>query len=246
MKNVLIVGATSTIAVEVINLLGKDGCNFALLARNTDELNQIKVDLLVKNPQAKVINLSYDAEHDTMDRLDNILNQAFDFLGTIDLVLIAHGNLPNQELCQANYNEATQSLQINGLSVIELCHKLANRLNQGSTLAVISSVAGLRGRQSNYIYGTAKGMVNIYLQGLRNQLFAKGIHVLTIMPGFVDTKMTTHLPKGMLWASPKKVAKDIVHAINSKKNILYTPWFWRYIMVIVGAIPEFKFKTMKL
>ena len=114
------------------------------------------------------------------------------------------------------------------------------------TLAAISSVAGDRGRQSNYVYGTAKAAVNTYLQGLRNRLYSKGVHVLTIKPGFVDTPMTAHLRQGPLFASADRVARDIVKAIEKKKCIIYTPWFWRWIMLLIRLIPEPVFRRLKL
>jgi short-subunit dehydrogenase len=114
------------------------------------------------------------------------------------------------------------------------------------TLAAISSVAGDRGRQSNYVYGTAKAAVNAYLQGLRNRLYSKGVHVLTIKPGFVDTPMTAHLKQGPLFASVDQVARDIVKAIEKKKCIIYTPWFWRWIMLVIRLIPESLFRRLKL
>ncbi len=114
------------------------------------------------------------------------------------------------------------------------------------TLAVISSVAGDRGRQSNYIYGAAKGGLTVFLQGLRNRLAPKGIHVLTIKPGFVDTPMTKDFKKGFLWVKPEAVARSIVKAVNKKRDVVYAPWFWRYIMLIIRLIPERIFKKMTL
>ena len=114
-------------------------------------------------------------------------------------------------------------------------------------LAVISSVAGDRGRQSNYVYGAAKGMVSLFLQGLRNRLFASGVHVLTIKPGFVDTPMTAHIKKGgPLWASPEQVAKGIVWAIDRRRDVAYVPGFWRPIMAVIRALPESVFKRLHL
>ena len=113
-------------------------------------------------------------------------------------------------------------------------------------IAIISSVAGDRGRQSNYIYGACKAMVTTFAAGLRNRLQASNVHVITIKPGFVDTPMTAHIPKGALWAQPEEVAKDIMSAFEKDKNIVYTPWFWRYIMLIIQHVPEFIFKKLKL
>lgn len=248
MKNAIIIGANSTIANAVVNNLGSLGFNLYLLARDDIKLNEKRQDLLVKGPQAKVYIDPFDAISDTGVALEDKLNKAFSDLGKVDLVLVAHGNLPFQDKCELNFEDTLNALQVNALSVIEICHHVANKLQQqkSGTLAVISSLAGERGRQSNYVYGTAKGMLNIYLQGLRNRLYADGVNVLTILPGFVDTKMTTEFKKGLLWAKPEKVAKDIVKGFFKHKDIIYTPWFWRYIMLLIKLIPESRFKKMKL
>ena len=139
-------------------------------------------------------------------------------------------------------------MQTNALSVISLLTLLANHFEQQrhGCIAVISSVAGDRGRQSNYVYGTAKGALSIFLQGLRNRLHKSGVQVLTVKPGFVDTPMTASLPKGPLWATPEKVAEDIDKAIENKRNVLYTPSFWFLIMAIIKSVPESIFKRLSL
>ena len=248
MKSVIVFGANSTIAQSVVYQLAHDGFNLQLLARDTDQLNLLRQDLLVKYPNLKILIDQYDAESCVEEILSAKIEYSFEQLGVIDLVLIAHGNLPDQTDCVKSWSSTKKALQVNGLSVLEICHKMSLKLKEqkSGTIAVISSVAGLRGRQSNYIYGTAKGMINIYLQGLRNDMYAHGVHVLTILPGFVDTKMTAEFKKGALWAKPDKVAKDIVTAIYKKKDILYTPWFWRFIMSIILHIPESVFKKLKL
>lgn len=248
MQNVIIFGSNSTIARSVIDKLALEHSNFYFFAREKSQLELQINDLKVKYSDINVSADAYDALVDTGEILNGKIKQAFDQLGRVDLVFIAHGNLPNQSACEENWQDANSALKVNGLSIIEICHNVAKRLKeqQQGTIAVISSVAGERGRQSNYVYGTAKGMINIYLQGLRNSLYPHNVHVLTIMPGFVDTKMTTEFKKGLLWAKPEKVANDIVKAIHAKKNVIYTPWFWRIIMRIIKLIPENKFKKMKL
>ena len=141
-----------------------------------------------------------------------------------------------------------QEFQINLVSVVSLLTLLANYFEkQGKgCIAVISSVAGDRGRQSNYIYGAAKGGLTIFLQGLRNRLSKAGVCVLTIKPGFVITPMTENFKKGFLWAQPQQVAKAIVSAIRRRKNVIYVPWFWRWIMLVIRNIPENVFKRMSL
>jgi short-subunit dehydrogenase len=164
------------------------------------------------------------------------------------VVLIAHGTLTDQAKAQADAAYALQEVDTNGLSVISLMALAANQFEaqQRGSIAVISSVAGDRGRQSNYVYGSAKALVSAFASGLRQRMAKCGVQVLTIKPGFVDTPMTAHLPKGALWAQPDQVAKDICSAIDKKKHILYTPGFWRIIMLIIKHIPEFVFVKLKL
>ncbi len=247
MKNAIVFGATSGIAQSTIHQLAQNGYNLYLLARSPELMNDFAQDCHVRYPQIQVELASYDASKDTGEILTQKIDNAFEKLGKVDLIFIAHGTLPDQTVCAQSWEKAQEAIQINALSIIEICHKTALKLQQQKhgSIAVISSVAGLRGRQSNYIYGTTKGMLNIYLQGLRNSLYPDNIHVLTILPGFVDTKMTTSYKKGLLWAKPDVVAKDIMNAINKKQDILYTPWFWRYIMLILKSIPESLFKKLK-
>jgi len=143
---------------------------------------------------------------------------------------------------------AMMELQTNFTTVVSLLTLLANlfeRQGRGS-IAVISSVAGDRGRQSNYVYGAAKGALTIYLQGLRNRLAKANVHVLTIKPGFVDTPMTRDFKKGLLWVGPDVIARGIVKAIDKRKDVAYLPFFWRYIMFIIKIIPERIFKRLSL
>lgn len=117
---------------------------------------------------------------------------------------------------------------------------------QQEAIAVISSVAGDRGRQSNYVYGSAKALVSAFASGMRQRLSKQGVHVITIKPGFVSTPMTAHLKQGALWAQPEQVAKDITRAIDQGQRVVYTPGFWRWIMLIIKHIPEFVFVKLKL
>ena len=179
---------------------------------------------------------------------DEILRVADKALDGIDITLIAHGTLPEQKECESSIDKTLQEFQINLISVVSLLTFLGNYFEkQGKgCIAVISSVAGDRGRQSNYVYGTAKGGLTIFLQGLRNRLSKAGVCVLTIKPGFVITPMTQNFKKGFLWAQPQQVARAIVRAIRKRKNVVYVPWFWRWIMLIIRSIPENIFKRMSL
>lgn len=245
MKKVLIIGATSAIAQAVARNYAKQGSALYLLARNEAALNRMRDDLMIRGA-AEVMTAVLDA--DDFDHHAEKIETVMKTLGHIDIALIAHGVLGDQKIAEKEVKLTLANINTNALSVISLLTILANYFEsqKGGTLAVISSVAGDRGRQSNYIYGAAKGMISIFLQGLRHRLFFSHVQVLDIKPGFVDTPMISHLKKGFLWAQPEKVADDIVRAIKNKKEVLYTPFFWRYIMLIIRSIPECIFKRGKL
>src|SRR5690606_11893908 len=162
-------------------------------------------------------------------------------------VLIAHGTLPDQERIQDSVEDTLREIQTNALSYISLLTLLAKFFEQQhGCIAVISSVAGDRGRRSNYVYGTAKGAVSLFTSGLRVRLNKAGVSVVTIKPGFVDTPMTAHLKKNPLYAKPNKVGKRIYTAMLKGEDIVYVPWFWRYIMLVIGHIPARLFKRLPL
>lgn len=244
-KNILIIGATSAIAEAAARRFSAQGSSLYLLARNQERLESLANDLRVRGAS----NVGFSAfDANDYDQHKALIDAAVAALGGLDVVLVAHGSLSDQAVCEQDVGVLLKEFSTNCLSVLSLLTLLANTLEmQGhGTVAVISSVAGDRGRQSNYVYGTAKGALTIFLQGLRNRLAAKGVHVVTIKPGFVDTPMTAAFPKGALWAKPEKVAADIDHAIASKRDVVYSPWFWFFIMMIIRHIPEKIFKRLKL
>ncbi|MES2349238.1 MAG: SDR family oxidoreductase [Pseudomonadota bacterium] len=245
MQKILIIGATSAIAEAVARRLAQRGDALYLLARNGERLDALVRDLKIRGAAA-----SAGARFDANDAGSHaaVIEQAASALGGLDAVLIAHGTLPDQQACQADAALALREIGTNALSVIGLLTHLANRFEaqRHGTIAVIGSVAGDRGRQSNYVYGSAKGMLAIFLQGLRNRLHRAGVKVLTIKPGFVDTPLTAAFPKGPLWATPDQVAQAIVKAMDGGASVLYTPWFWWGIMAIIRAIPEAIFKKLSL
>ena len=245
MQKVLIIGATSAIAQEVAKLYANSGSQLYMIARNSDKLEQVAQDLSVRGATAVT---TYSCDLTDTTRHDEILRLADKALGGIDITLIAHGTLPEQKECESSINHTLQEFQINLISVVSLLTVLGNYFEkQGKgCIAVLSSVAGDRGRQSNYVYGAAKGGLTIFLQGLRNRLSKTGVCVLTIKPGFVITPMTVNFKKGLLWAQPKKIAEAIVTAIRKRKNVVYVPWFWFWIMLIIRNIPENIFKRMSL
>ena len=244
-RRILILGATSAIAAAVARELISPDARFFLVARNAAKLDAVRSDLLTRGAAAvtsQVMDLDDTSAHEAM------LNHAVQDLGSIDLALIAHGVLGDQTEAQTAFPAAAAILQTNLFSAVSLITWLANYFEQQhkGTLAVISSVAGDRGRKSNYVYGASKGALNIFLDGVRNRVDRSGVHVLTVRPGFVATPMTAHLPQGPLFASPAQVAKGIVKAIASRKDVVYVPWFWRPIMFIIRSVPEFIFKKLNL
>jgi hypothetical protein len=177
-----------------------------------------------------------------------MLDSAERFLGGLDTVLIAYGTLSDQKACEGSATLTVQELTNNGTSVAALLTHIATRLEQrrAGAIAVISSVAGDRGRQSNYVYGSAKALVTTFLSGLRQRLYKSNVAVITVKPGFVDTPMTAAFPKGPLWAKPQQVAAGIVRAIDRSSTVVYLPGFWRLIMLVIRAIPEGVFRRLSL
>jgi decaprenylphospho-beta-D-erythro-pentofuranosid-2-ulose 2-reductase len=236
-QRVLALGATSAIAEATLRLLAEQGASFFLVARNPDKLAAVRDDLLTRGAAAAtafVADLDDTAAHPAM------LTDAVTALGSIDLALLAHGVLGDQAEAERNYAAAEEILRTNFLSAVSLITWLANYFEREccGVLAVISSVAGDRGRKSNYIYGASKGALNIILDGIRHRLARTGVLVLTIKPGFVATPMTSHLPPSPLFAQPARVAQDIVKAIRKRRTVVYTPPFWALIMLMVRNTPD--------
>jgi short-subunit dehydrogenase len=238
MKRILIIGATSAIAGACARLWAAEGARFFLVARDAAKVEQMAADLGARGAaevHVYVLDLNHTAEHEAM------YDRCFHSLGGVDVALLAHGILSDQSLCQRDVAAALHEFVTNATSVVALLTNLGERLAYAGsgTIGVISSVAGDRGRASNYVYGAAKAAVTAFCEGLRARLYPRGVHVLTIKPGPVATPMTagTKLP-GLLVASPQLVARDVVGAFNARISTLYTPWFWRPIMSIVCALPE--------
>lgn len=247
LRNVLIIGATSTIAEHTARQLVAQGANVFCIGRDAEKLTAIIDDLQVRAPEATIGSKAMDLCDDKAHEL--LLEEAQAALGNLDGVLIAHGTLPDQKACETSVATTRQEIETNALSVISLLTLLGNDFEhqRSGVIAVISSVAGDRGRQSNYVYGSAKGMITIFLQGLRNRLYKNGTDVVTIKPGFVDTPMTDGLDKsGPLWAKPDTIATGIIKAMRKGRQEVYLPWFWWGIMQIIRHIPEFIFKRLSL
>ena len=245
-KRILVLGATSTIAQEACKIWAKQGCELFLVARNQEKLQAMLDDIKIR--YGAEVN-SYISDLSDTEQVPVVMQNIVQQMQTIDEVLIAYGTLPSQQSCEQSIQLTLGEINTNALSVIAYLTILANIFEQQKTgsLAVITSVAGDRGRASNYVYGCAKGMVSIFLSGLRSRLHAHGVSVVDIRPGFVSTQMTSHLTqKGLLWASPVKVAAGIVKAMNKQKSTVYLPGFWKIIMKIIKAIPVSFFNKIKI
>ena len=242
---VLIVGATSAIARAVARGFAARQAEFFLVGRQRERLEAVAADLRTRGA-GRIETLALDASD--LASHDRLVSSAQAALSGLDVALIAHGSLSDQPRCNVSAEATLDALRINGTSVVSLLARLAPvfESQRSGAIVAISSVAGDRGRQSNYAYGAAKAMVSAFMQGLRNRLASHGVQVLTVKPGFVDTPMTASVKKGLLWATPDRVGADIVRAIDRRKDVLYTPWFWRFVMMVLRAIPEPIFKRLKL
>ena len=194
-------------------------------------------DLRVRGA-ADVLAVTFDARDPAGFR--PALERAWQWLVRVDVILVAHGELMDQQKFAEDPARIRDFMQVNTVSVMEICELAYGRLRQqgSGSLAVIASVAGLRGRQSNYVYGASKAALIAYCSGLRQRSQASGIRVLTVLPGPVDTPMTITHAKSAIWATADRVADDIVAAVARGKHVLYTPWYWRPIMWVVTHLPE--------
>jgi len=244
-SRVLILGATSAIASATARLLARQGASFFLVARDKSKLEAVSADLLTRG--AKAVR-GYVVDLDSTGLHAQMLATAAEALGEIDLALLAHGVLGDQAAAEKSYPVAEAILHTNFLSPVSLITLLANYFEKrgAGCLAVISSVAGDRGRKSNYVYGASKGALSIFLDGVRNRVDRAGVHVLTIKPGFVATPMTQHLPRGPLFAQPKAIGQGILKAVASRRDEVYLPGFWAIIMLIVRSVPRRIFKNMNM
>jgi decaprenylphospho-beta-D-erythro-pentofuranosid-2-ulose 2-reductase len=242
---VVIFGATSAIAVGFARALAPRGARFHLVARDAAKLGAVRDDLLARGAKSVT---SAVADLDLVDEHARLVSEAAASLGAIDAALLAQGTLPDQARCETDLVYARAQILNNFVAPASLAAELANflvRQDRGA-LAVIGSVAGDRGRASNYVYGSAKGGLAEFLAGLRARLRKTNVSVITVKPGFVETPMTAHLKKGALWASPEAVGSGILRAIESGRGEVYLPGFWRLIMFVIRHIPEPIFVRMKL
>lgn len=241
---VLILGATSAIARATAAAFASRGAALYLASRDLDELERIAADLRLRYG-VEVRHGLFDAE--ATETHEVFLQTVIKEMPTLSGVVLAFGYL-GDPMAVRDFKLGAKIIASNftgAASILSHCANYFEPLKRGFIIG-ISSVAGDRGRQSNYVYGAAKGALSLYLQGLRNRLFASGVRVITIKPGFVDTAMTFGLPGLFLVASPQAIGERIVGTLGKSADVVYLPWFWRYIMLIIRHIPESIFKRLKL
>jgi len=247
MKNIVIVGATSSIAEHCARIwLEAAPANLTMIGRNAERTEKIAADLQVRSPESVIRTIQTD-----FLTPDAIKQTADDIAatGAIDIALIAQGSLTDQLDCQSDLNACKESLEVNGISPVLFAEAFAGHLaNAGrGTLALIGSVAGDRGRKSNYVYGAAKGMVTRYAQGLQHRFAGSAVKVVLIKPGPTDTPMTAHLKaQGTKLTPVEDVAQGIVNAINRGQAVVYVPGKWRLIMWVIRHLPKGIFNKLNI
>jgi short-subunit dehydrogenase len=236
-----IYGATSAIAQALAREYAKGDCELVLVGRNAERLDAVAADLRVRGAGSVVIVVADLAQ---VASLETVVAQA----GAADVIVVAHGTLPSQAAATADAAFTVRALNENFVAQAALLTHVANALDaQGhGTLAVIGSVAGDRGRRTNYVYGSAKAGLNAFTEGLRHRLALRGVDVVLVKPGLVDTPMTADFRKGPLWSAPERVARDIRRGIERGAAVVYTPWYWRWIMCVIRALPDAIFKRLSL
>lgn len=245
-KKIVIIGATSSIAEHCARLWVKENpVNLILVGRDLVKTEIVAADLRVRSSQSMINTLEADfIDPFSIGKLvDNIVAE-----GQVDIVLIAHGSLPDQVACQNSLISVSDALTVNGISPALFAEAFASHMEKAKTgtLAIISSVAGERGRKSNYIYGAAKSLLSQYTQGLQHRLANTGVKVALIKPGPTNTPMTAHLKQKDQFANVEKVAALIVTGVAQGKSVIYAPGKWLFIMMIIRCLPKFIFNKMDI
>ncbi|WP_315820847.1 SDR family oxidoreductase [Paraflavitalea speifideaquila] len=243
MSTILILGAASDMAMAIAKKYAAEGHAIQLAARNVQRLKALQSDISIR------YNTSCTAHE--FDALNFNSHQAFfDQLPVKpDITVCVFGYLGENETARTHWAESEKIIHTNYTGAVSILNVVSNyyAAQHKGVIAGISSVAGERGRQSNYIYGSAKAGFTAYLSGLRNRLFHENVHVVSVQPGFVYTRMTENISlPPLLTAQPEAVANTVYKAVAKKKNVVYVKWFWRWIMLIIKRIPEFMFKKLKL
>src|ERR1035438_283948 len=244
MQKVVVLGATSCIALEVQRKLARRGCELLLVARSPERLAALQYDLIARGAKQVLICAADLASIQQHAGIFDFVRRSFP---GFDTVLLAYGSMHDQKDSEVSIDILIEELNVNFVSASAILTLFAADLEQRRTgcIAAITSVAGDRGRRSNYVYGSAKGALSLFLQGMRSRLHSAGVKVITIKPGPVQSPMTDHLANASRFAEPEVVARDIVRALEQRsRDVLYTPKLWRYVMAAVEHIPETIFKRL--
>ncbi len=243
--SVLVLGATSPIARRLAQRYAEAGRAVFVTARDAEEAQGIAADLRIRY-QVDAGSAAFDATD--FDAHPALVEQAEERVGTLTVAVVAFGEMGEQSQSESEFARARSVIDTNFTGAASICEAIAARMvvNGGGSIVGLASVAGDRGRQSNYFYGAAKGAFALYLQGLRNRMHHQGVHVMTVKLGFVDTRMTFGMRTGIPIVSPDQVSRALFDAQQRGVDTLYYPRFWRGIMGVVGAIPERIFKRMRM
>lgn len=246
-KRIVIIGATSAIAEHCARIWASESLyEIVLVGRNQEKIERVASDIKVRAPDSTITIIMADFLDPT--QIQTVVDQIFS-TGNVDIVLVAHGSLPDHEACQLDLKLCSEALAINGISPVLFAEAFALHMQKANsgTLAVIGSVAGDRGRKSNYVYGAAKGLLTRYVQGLQHRFANTKVKVVLIKPGPTDTPMTAHLKHtGAKLAAVDHVARDIVRGIENGQRVVYTPKIWAGIMMVIRHLPYFVYTRMDI
>ncbi|MBL8309701.1 MAG: SDR family oxidoreductase [Burkholderiales bacterium] len=239
-RDVVVVGATSAVAQAAIRHWAHQRARLVLVGRNRDALERVAADARLRGA----------ASVDTQvgDLADTAFIETVCAIASPTIALIAHGSLSDSARSEASAQYLEYELTLNFVSAAQWVQQLALACERagGGTVVAISSVAGDRGRGSNHVYGAAKAGLSAFCSGLRARMATRGVHIMTVLPGFIDSPMTAHIAnKGALWTTPETIAQGIIRAITRQRDVVYLPGFWRLIMLIIKHVPERIFKRLK-
>jgi decaprenylphospho-beta-D-erythro-pentofuranosid-2-ulose 2-reductase len=239
--NIVVIGATSAVAQAAIRIWAAAQHSLTLFGRNAAELERIAADARVRGAIEVIVHVGDITAA-------GYIQSAVAALPAASIALVAHGSNSDSDRADRDANYLHDEINVNFTSAALWAQSLASSMatRREGSVAVISSVAGDRGRYSNHAYGAAKAGLSAFCSGLRARMSHHGVNIVTVKPGFIDTPMTAHVAKkGALWATPEQIARGIVNAIDKRRSIVYLPGFWRLIMLVIQHVPEGIFKKMK-
>lgn len=244
-RRIVVIGATSVIAQHCARQWAREPVDLLLVGRDLRRLDVVAADLRVRSPGSRVEVLAADLLDP--DAIEQVVRHAA--AEPVDIALIAHGSLPDQAACQQDLAGARAALEVNGVSPVLFAEAFVQAMEQAASgcVVIIGSVAGDRGRKSNYVYGAAKGLVTRYAQGLQHRLAASPVHVMLVKPGPTETPMTAHLrSQGARMASPEDVARRIVDGVARRARVVYAPAKWWLVMMVIRHLPHFIFRKLEI